>query len=369
MPPSNANHRRVIIVATTVLGLVAVDRLVVSLDPELASYDTRLNLHAFYRKPAALRERPMPDVVLMGSSRAALALVPDVFEAGTGMTTYNAAVASSQTGEWQALARRLFSERRPQLVVIGVNAGEFWSNYAPRNGAAFLFDFGELSEACLREGRCPMLIGPYIARRIGDFWATFHRRHELKMYGFERFARFLPEHAERSRSQRRRLNRPTPRDGYEHPAAAGRHAGNLQYAMGAGVLGARDREQAGRFDADATAFARFDELIVFLRDAGIEVIVAYLPNSPVTEHRWLGVEPPIIENLHRLCRAREVRFVNCYDAPLARSNREYMDEVHVGPELGRRISAYIVDQTGRSGFASGGDPRIAGTLTGGLEAP
>ncbi len=116
MDLSRATRRRVIVVATTLLSLVVVDRVVVSIDPALARYDTRWNHNAFYRKPAALRAGPMPDIVLMGSSRAALGLVPDVFEAATGLQTYNMAVAGSQTAEWQVLARGLFSERHPHLV-------------------------------------------------------------------------------------------------------------------------------------------------------------------------------------------------------------------------------------------------------------
>ncbi len=366
---SRATRRRVIVVVTTLLSLVAVDRVVVILDPTLARYDTRWNHNAFYRKPAALQAGPMPDIVLMGSSRAALGLVPEIFEAATGLQTYNMAVAGSQTAEWQVLARGLFSERHPHLVVLGVNAGEFWADYEPLNGATFLFDFGDLVEACRREGRCRVLIGPYVARRVGDFWATFHRRHELKMCGYERLAGMLPDHARRSRAHRLRISEPTPRDGYRHPKVMGRSAGNLQDAIDSGRLGPRDREQCGRFDADATPFARFDELIGFLQGAGVDVLVAYLPNSPATEVRWRSVEPLISEHLRRMCRDRDVRFVDCREAPFTRSNREFVDEVHVGPRLARRISEYIVNTLTSSGLPRNGHDRIAGNIRKDLEAP
>ena len=336
-------RRRLTIDLTAAVCLLAIEWGVRRGDRALRDYDARRQIHAYARKPEALGRIPMPDVVLMGSSRARYALVPEVFESALGAPSYNLAIAGSKTAEWQILARRFLLDRRPRLVVLGVNAGEFRADYQPRAAAEFLFDWRDFAESCRLDGPSQPVTERFVRSRIARASALLNRRHELKMLAQTRLGRVLPKHAQEARELRDRVARPLPGDGYEHPWEDGRRLRTLQDRIDRGDHRDSERFLIPEYEPEAVAFHRFDELLRELDRVGITVAVAYVPNSPQTEARWCEVEPKIVDRIAAVCRDRGVSFIDCRRAPFERTNRHYFDEVHVGLPLARRISLHIAD--------------------------
>lgn len=295
----------------------------------------------------------------MGSSRAADALVPREFESVTGLRTYNLAIDGAKTAEWQILARELFAERRPRLVVLGVNAGEFQANYLPKQAAMFLFGFRDLIDSFLREGPSGDILERFVRARIGAGWTLFNRRYELKSYCQERLAGLLPKHAQWAREQRQRLARPIPTDGYRHPWMDGRRHGTLQWMIDTGRCQPKNYKQTVPYAASASCFGRFDALLDGLRRRDVEVVVAYLPNSPMTELRWRAVEPKIVTRIERVCQAHGVPFVDTRAVPMPRRNRDFRNELHVGVPLARAISRYVAERLVSDGVIDRGSGRVA----------
>jgi len=353
---SSSVRRRIIIVTTALACLVAADIGVRRAEPVLRTYDV-----ALYEKTIEeLLHRGVPDIVLMGSSRAKYALVPEQFSAVTGRPAYNVAIAGSKTVEWQLLARRLFEGRRPKLVVLGINASELRADYLPSPAARHLFTFDDLCEHLRRDHPSTEVVGNYLRHSLGPAWAAFDRRYELKMSLQEGLGDFLPKHAQEARELRQRVARPSPPDGYDHPWLRGRHRPTLDDQLVA------DETQVVRastplFSPRAEAFSHLSDLLDWLHARRIELIVAYIPNSPATENRWRDVEPAMVEIIASICRDHGVPFLPCSQADVPRSNRDFIEEVHVGLPLARQISGRIARHILALGLLQDRTQQFAGT--------
>ena len=338
------HRRRLTVGACTLLGLVVADVVVRRAQPTLRAYDMGASDNEYFdRKPAQIRQMsPVPDIILMGSSRARYAFVPDDFEREACSRAYNLGINGAQTVEWLVMARQLFGERKPRLVVLGVNAGEFRADYRPVVGARFLFGPTDLIESFVMEGASPDLLAPFFRHVIGPSWATYERRHHIKLWGQEQLGHLAPAGARAARRLRERvavLHPPEDRrgvpKGYGHPWTHGWRMNEFGRSEGAAVT------SVPSFSEAAGTFARFDQFLGWLQNHDIPVVVAYVPNSPKTERRWAAIEPRMILTIDFLCRARGVSFLRCDQADLPRENKDYLDEVHVGWPLARRISQRV----------------------------
>lgn len=320
--------------------LLAVDLAVRRAEPLLEQYQ----INNFEKKNTDVSARPLPDIILMGSSRAMYALVPDEFTRVTGLEAYNFGISGSKVAEWQLLVERMFEQRRPRLVVLGVNASEFRADYVQSQAARHLFGWDDLAEAVFHDGLSLEVIGAFARQKIGPLWATHHRSSELRLWGEEKLAALLPKHAQFAREVRERVARPVPHDGYEHPWAMGERLKNIEEQFLANPV-AFETASIPLFSREAPAYRRFGEMLDWLRDADIATIVAYVPNSPRTEKRWAIVEPQMIAAIADVCREHDTPFAPCPQTLVPRTNRDYLDETHVGYDLGLRISRLVIRQS------------------------
>lgn len=358
------HRRRLAVCGCTLLSLVIADVAVRHARPALLAYDLgAFDNEEFELKPAQLRQLAMPDIILMGSSRARYAFVPDEFEAVTGRSAYNLGVNGAQTVEWLVMARQLFVRHRPLLVVLGVNAGEFRADYRPRVGARFLFTFGDAVESFVMEGLSQDVLAPYVRHQFGPSWAAYEQRHPLKMWWQERLGFILPHYAEAARKLRQRVAKLYPPEvrqavakGYGHPWTHGWRMDEFGRSEGTAVT------RVPRFSEAADTFARFDQFLGWLQDHGIAVVVAYVPNSPKTERQWAAIEPRMALTIDFLCRARGVPFLPCGVDDLPRENADYMDEVHVGWPLARRLSQRVARYVETLGVLKRRASRVAAVL-------
>lgn len=332
-------RRYVVIVVSALATFAAADYLVRRAEPTLRAYDVA----DYERKPSALAAGPLPDILLIGSSRAKYALVPEEFRRRTGADAYNLGIAGSKTAEWELIVRRLLAKRRPMLVVLGVNASEFRADYVPTPAARNLFDLPDFIDSLRLEGPSMEVAVHYLGRVAAPVWAAFHRRYEIRMFAQERLAALLPKHAQASRELRERVATPPAPDGYDHPWQRGRQLRNLAERLLADPA-AVDAASVPIFEPDAPAFRRFDRLLGWLNERGVATVVAYLPNSPTTQRRWAGVEPRFVAAIEDVCRRRGVRFIDCNLREAPRTDAEYLEEIHVGLPLARRISRRIADR-------------------------
>jgi hypothetical protein len=305
----------------------------------------------------------IPDIVLMGSSRPRCALVPDVFEAETGERAYNAAINSSYVVEWQLLAKRLFADQQPSLVVLGINAYEMRANYAPKMAARYLFTFSDFLEY-LQNGRPSVdVVGAYLRHEIEELgltWATLDNRNGLKIWFQERLAQVLPKHAQAARELRERLTGPGVPDGYDHPSLGKwRRPGKRKSWLD--VAPAAIAPDVLEFSPKAYAFSQFDLLLDWFHSEHIALLVVYLPNCPADEERWAELEPEMIEAIARVCQDHQVPFLRCAQSDLPRTNAEFFDATHVDPALARRISGRIAREINVLGLLNREGPRLAGT--------
>jgi hypothetical protein len=348
-------RRRIIIVASALACLVAVDGWLRQVEPALRTYDV-----AVYEKTInELLGRGVPDIVLMGSSRAKYALMPAEFQAATGKPAYNVAIPGSKVVEWQLMARRLFAEQRPELVVLGINASELRADYVPATAARHLFTFDDLKRHLTYDHPSGEVVGNYLRHSVGPVWVAYNRRYELKMWGQERLAAVLPKHAQEARELRERAAKPSPPDGYDHPWLRGRQLQNLDDKLAA------DEAQVFRastplFSPKADAFGRLSDLLDWFHQQRIRVLVVYIPNSPDTESRWRDVEPRMIGIIAGICRTHGVPFLPCSQEDMPRENRDFIEEIHVGLPLARRISSRIAQQVTALELLSTDSRRLAG---------
>ena len=334
---SHASRRRIIILLSAALTLLAIDLSVRHARPILNRY----RINEYQQRPAALAAAsPAPDIILLGSSRARYALVPHVFKSVTGQVAYNCAISGSKVVEWLTIARQAFAEHTPHVVVLGLNASELRADYCPAEAARNLFDWLDLIESCRTDGIHLEVIGGYLHSTIAPIWTLLDQRYALRMWGQEELAEFLPKQARQSRELRDRVARPMPSDGYYHPWSDGRRLQNLEVKL---LRNVADVEAATppEFSADSPTFSRLAQLLDWFAERNIRVAVAYLPNSPRTEARWKTIEPQMIARISEICRGCGAEFIPCEES---RSNADFMEEIHMGLPLATRISRHIADR-------------------------
>ncbi len=335
------NRRRFVVVATALACLVMADILVRNADGPLRAF----YVNTYERKLAALGDRsPEPKIILMGSSRVMYGLVPDEFERLTGRRAFNLGIEDSQTLEWRKVAQELWERTRPSLVVLGVNANAVRADYLPVPAARYVWEFDDFAAYCGSDGWSGEIARHCLVRSAGSAWRLYHDRYGLRMLMQEQLGFILPKHAQQAVEQRASASRRLPSDGFERLWLWGRRRRNLQARLDeVGAANVRAVETPA-YSPDAKALEHFDALLAMFRTRGIRVIVAYIPNSPLTEQRWKDVEPAMIDMLETACRQRGVPFVSCSQADLPRTNADYLDELHATLPLAKRISRRIAGQ-------------------------
>jgi hypothetical protein len=350
------NRRRCVVVASALACLVLADILVRHTDVRLRAF----YVNTYERKLGALSDRsPKPEIILMGSSRAKYGLVPAEFERLTGLRAFNLGIPASKTLEWQKVAQRLLERMTPSLVVLGVNASIVRADYLPVPAARDLWRFDDFAAYCGSDGWSGEIAGHYIVRNAGAVWRLYHDRFELRLLAQERLGFILPKHAQLAAERRTRVSKPLPPDGFEHPWLYGRRLRNLQVLLDED--GPANVQAAGTpaYSPDAKAVAHFDTLLGMFRARGVPVIVAYVPNSPRTEERWKDVEPAMIDILENVCRDNGVPFVSCSQADLPRTDADYLEELHAGLPLAKRISRRIAGRITALGLLEGPQRHVA----------
>ncbi len=330
---TNGHRRRVIIVLIAAGTLAAVDSVVRRMRPMLEAYTVVEN----ERNSAVVTQGQMPDIVLLGSSRAKYGLVPDEFERATGRTAHNLSMSGSKVVEWLAFSRTIFQNAHPKLVVIGINASEVRQDYVPTEAARNFFSFTDLLESFTRDGPSTEVVGAYLRRTTAPLWASFAQRYELRMWGQEQLGAVLPKHAQHARELRDRVASKPPPKGYLHPWAQGRRLRSLEERLLENAA-AIDAMSCPQFSPNAPALERLGQFLEELHGREIEAIVAYIPNCPRTEERWSNVEPLAIEAIASICNRHGVPFVPCPHDEVPRTNRDFLDEIHVGLPLAHAIS-------------------------------
>ncbi len=330
------HHRRVMICGSCLLTLATIELIVRSGAPVLRAYD-----EATYQKTLdALDASGRPDIVILGSSRAGYALDPAVVERITGRRAFNAYIPATKVVEWNVLARRMFTNHKPRLVILGINASEVRADYTPTEAARHAFNWNDFVESIRVDGFSLDVAGAYARRALSPLWATYQFRYELSLWAGEQFDTLLPTQAQIAREHRERALRPFPENGYRHPWLFGRQRMNLtQRLLAAGL--SRQFATCPRFDPNCATFERFEQLLDHFRAEEIRVVVAYVPNSPGTEQRWIDTEPLLTERIAGVCSAKDVPFLHWNVNDLPRTDDDYIHETHVGLSLGRQITARI----------------------------
>ncbi len=326
-------QRRIMLMASAALTLLGADVLVRGMRAELTAY----TVADYIRKPSVIANGPMPRIILMGSSRAKYALVPDEFERATGRSAYNLGIAGSKVVEWITLSRALFKVDRPDLVVVGINASEVRLDYSPTDAARNLFTLDDLFESCAHEGVSTSVIGAYLQSAAGPLCEVYHHRYELRMWAQERLRGVLPKHAQQARELRERVATPEPPNGYTHPWAQGEQLRSVEERLLNNVATV-EAASVPLFSCDSPSMSRLAQFLNELQTGGIRTIVVYIPNCPRTEARWSDIEPHAINVIASVCRETGVAFVPCSPEEVPRTNRDFIEEVHVGLPLARTIS-------------------------------
>ncbi|MFQ5430482.1 MAG: hypothetical protein ACE5E1_09255 [Phycisphaerae bacterium] len=332
-----SRRRRVIILATAAACLLGADAWV---------RETKSSLDPFYidryrRKLAAIMAEPgEAQILLMGSSRARYALVPEEFRRITGLRAFNFGVPASKPIEWQWMARNGIRTARPRLVVLGVNASAIRADYLPVPAARNLFTLKDFLSYCRTDGWSGELASHYLDRNVLSVWALLHRRFEVKMLVQKQLGGILPKYAQQAIEREAMASKPCPPDGFEHPWLAGRRLKNL------GLWIEDDPKSITAanpppFSEQAPALSHFEKLLEWCIEQRVPLVVAYLPNSPATEDRWRDVEPQMQAAIASACRAHGIPFLPCDQRTIPRTDYDYIEEMHTGLPLARRISRRI----------------------------
>lgn len=353
---NTVHQRRIIVVAVSLASLATVDLLVRLRSSRLDEY----YVDHYARKTRALDARAdLPEILLLGSSRAAYALVPGEFEMATGRRAFNLAIPASKVLEWRLLAERVVPGVDPPLIVLGINASEIRADYEPVSAARDLFTMGDLVNCVAFDGWSNAVVGHYLERNAGAAWALFHRRYEMLSWLQESAEFCFSKHAQLARERRLAASRPSPGDGYEHPWLSNKRTRTLEEQVRsdpASVFAAG----VPPFDENAPAVRHFRELLGWFKQRRMRVIVAYIPNSPRTETRWRAVEGRMSDAIERICREAGVPFIDADPSELPRTNADYFEETHMGLPLARRISRRIAVQSIQLGLLK---PAVASERT------
>jgi hypothetical protein len=338
--PTNSSRRRKVIIITTLLSLACADAVIRLGGPHLQSY----HIDLYQRKLDTLRRQPgKPDIILMGSSRAQLAFVPEEFQRTTGRRTFNFALSGSRVPEWQWLMDNCINRLRPPLVVLGINVHALRADYLPVPAARNLFSLGDLIDYLQADGWSSEMDGQFLISNCGRRWALFDKRFETKMFLQEQLEPVLPKYAQLAREHRTWASRAGPPDGYSHPWLHGRHLRGL-----VGRLEDNSETTPPVFNPSCSpngrVVERFEDLLRWFNEREIPLIVAYVPQSPWHEQGWGDLESLMVDTIASLCRRHGIEFVSCTHQDLPRSNRDFLDETHVGLPLAHRISRRIAER-------------------------
>lgn len=353
--PTSDHRRRVTIVLTVLASLIAVDLLVRASATGLAPY----RWDPYRRKLDALTaQSPKPEIVLIGSSRVKHGLDPEVFHSLTGKRAFNAGLAATKVLEWQCVAEDYIRDVHPDLVILGVNVSAFRDDYLPIPAARNLFTWDDVVHYCRTDGWSGQVVGDFLIHNSEHVWATFHHREEIRLILQGKLDRILPKYAQQSRDRRKQVAKSCPDNGYEHPWLSSTIMPDLQQQLD--QQGERVwRASTPVFSPNAPAFRHFESLLDWFDNQGIPLIIAYIPNSPRTEARWTAVEPDMIHVLETVCNKHDVPFISCDQDELPRENRDYMEELHVGLPLARRISERIARTAMTLGLFKAGENHLA----------
>lgn len=356
---SPAAKRRIAVLFFTFAALAGIDLIIRTNDAALDEF----YVDHYRRKLDALHARPEPPrILLLGSSRAAYALVPQEFEQIIGAPAFNFGIPASKVLEWQILLDRYVESMKPDLIVLGVNASEIRADYEPVSAARDLFEWNDFL-ACLREdGWSSTVVGHFLERNSGAAWALLHRRYETIQWLQERAETVFPKYAQLAREGRLRVITPCSIDGYDHPWAVNRRMKSLKAQLEIDQ-NAVMMASVPKFDPHAPAVRRFGELLIRCKNTGIPLVVAYIPNSPRAEKRWMSVESDLEKTIVRCCREAGIDYISAPVEEVPRTDADYLDETHVGLTLAKRLSRRIAERSMRLGLLTG-NARFANGATG-----
>ena len=345
--------RGVRILLGTFFVLVLVDLVLRLMTPHLIEWETR----SFEPKQSGFLNREEAGIVLLGSSRAAFGLSPPQFEEALGRPVFNLAIPAFETAEWLALCRDLLEDRRPELVVLGINAGELHGGYEPREAATFLYRFPEVLQYTMSEGFNRRVWSRYLDAAFGRTWVLYGRRYSLKLMISEQLGHIHERFATEAKLVRLRNSRRQAADGFDHPWFTENHSAALPARRAAGLIDGR--LDAPAFQADGYAFKNLSKVLRWFADREIPIVVVYLPNSPWTQQHWQDVEATMIDRIAQVCRSEDVAFVS---SVCEVSDDDFFDENHLSLEAARRFSASAAAKIARLGLlptdfiASVGEP-------------
>lgn len=348
--------RRITVIVSFLATLAAVDFVVRRADGDLSAY----RIDRIERKAHVLQSLgEPPEILILGSSRSAYAMVPAEFEKATGLRAFNFAIPATKIVEWRLIARDALRYMNPRLIVLGINASVMRSTYRPTYAAWRLYDARDFVEHTLAYGWSNDIAESYLEREARAHWATVGYSYEMRFWLQERMAALFPKHAQLARERRELVDERCPADGYEHPWLFHKKMTNLQEQID--ELGDECvwKSSIPKFDPNARVVDELDRLLADLRSSGASVLVCYIPNSPRTEHRWRDVEPRIKRKIVEVCAQRGIVFFDATPPSHERVDADYVDESHAGlalaKEISRRSAAYIAT----AGMLNGNSPRLA----------
>ncbi len=353
--PTNSARRRMVIIITTLLGLASADAVIRLGAQHLRPY----HIDLYQRKLDTLSSQPgKPDIILMGSSRAELAFVPEEFQRTTGRRAFNFAISGSRLPEWRWLMDNCLNRLKPPLVVLGINVHALGAEYLPVPAARNLFSLGDLIDYLQADGWSSKIVGQFLIGNCGRRWALFDERFEIKMFLQERLEPVLPKYAQLAREHRAWASRPCPPDGYSHPWLRGSQLRGLQGSLEDNSARTPPVYQPNRSPNDRVV-DHFEDLLKCFNEQEITLIVAYVPHSPLRERGWGDLEAQMVDPIASLCRRHGIEFVSCTPQDLPRSNRDFLDETHVGLPIARRISRRIAERIQELGLLTPERPLLA----------
>ncbi|MFQ5502280.1 MAG: hypothetical protein ACE5EQ_08255 [Phycisphaerae bacterium] len=330
-------RRRIVVLMTTITCLLTVDILVRRAKPRLDPFYIDR-----YRRKLSAAASAKPDILLIGSSRLKYALAPEVIQQAIGLRAFNYGIPAAKVIEWQWMALEGIERVRPRLVVLGVNASAIRADYLPVPAARNLFTLPDFLAYCRSDGWSGTIAEHFLDRRVMSVWALSHRRFEVKMLIQRQLGCILPKYAQAALEREAWIGKPCPPDGYEHPWLYGRRLKTLGQSLDEDP-GSIMKANVPAFSANATAITHFEELLDWFNEQRVPLLVAYLPNSPVAEERWADVEPSMEQVLATACQVRNIPFLSCNRQDIPRTNYDYLDELHAGLPLARRITRRIAD--------------------------
>lgn len=285
-------------------------------------------------------ERTAPEtIVLTGSSRAACGFHPEEFAGILGRPVFNLGISATKPFEWKMLCRDYLKGRRPDLVVLGVNANEVSGVFQPAEAAATLMTAKDVLRYTLDEEFNPRVIGTYAQASFGRAWALFGHRYAIRLWVDEQLGRVHAGFGAEARLWRKRNGLRDAPDGFDHPWLAGQSMRNLAQRL-------KDNPNSvnffpGTFDENNPSMRYFKETLDELIAWKMPVVVAYIPNSPLAQSRWPGVEARGSAVLARVCAERGVPY---FDVRLDLTNDDFFDETHLALPAARRLSRAIAER-------------------------